>query len=323
MGFPLRQALWGLAVAAWATPLAGQVADPRVLVHAAELYRAGNRVGAREALGRYLAAVPEDGKAWLQLGRFYLADARQWHVDGHQGEAPAAVYLDFAATALDQAGHMLIDSAMVFRTLVELERALVAVEESGWDGARARELWSAEAQVPAFVVELGVNLLNSCPEQGVLVTGQPTEGLAVWSAVLAGRHRTDVLPVDAARYGGDPRYRARMSEAMEVDAAEPLAVALQRVVMRRPVCLSPGADPALAPRGETVTFRLAQVIGPQDLSPTGPLSITEFVKAEQRGGTIWTHEVRETYLAAARRNTLLCTGLLAYTGDRPPAACGR
>lgn len=314
--------LAALAGAAGRAP-AQQRPDPRVLVRAAELERRGQRADAVETLGLYLANVPEDGRAWLQLGRFYLADAWQWHLQGHRGEAPASVYLDLAATALDQAVQMYSDSAAVYRALVELDRALVAMEEAGWDATRARDLWSNEAQVPAFVVELGVNLLNSCPEQGVLVTGNETEALAAWVAVLAGRHRTDVLPLRADLYPGDERYRARLSEALELSDTLPLQAALQRVTGRRPVCLGPAVPADLAPTGETLTFRLAQVVGPQDTSPPGPLSINEFVKAEQSGGALWLDQVRETYLAAARRNTVLCTGLLAFTGERPPRACGR
>ena len=54
-------------------------------------------------LGRYLATAPDDGRAWLQLGRFYLYDSRDWHLHGHRGEPDGLLYLDFAATALEAA----------------------------------------------------------------------------------------------------------------------------------------------------------------------------------------------------------------------------
>jgi tetratricopeptide (TPR) repeat protein len=80
-----RRAL--LASFAFATSLQAQAAiDPNIAPRAAALEREGERPMAIDLLGRYLATAPDDGSAWLQLGRFYLADARDWHVGGHRGE---------------------------------------------------------------------------------------------------------------------------------------------------------------------------------------------------------------------------------------------
>ena len=66
-----------------------------------------------DLLGHYLATAPDDGRAWLQLGRFYLFDSRDWHLHGHRGDPDGLLYLDFAATALDQAVRLSVDSGVV------------------------------------------------------------------------------------------------------------------------------------------------------------------------------------------------------------------
>src|SRR3712207_2927153 len=76
--------------------------DPNVAPRAAALERSGERRMAIDLLGRYLATAPDDGRAWFQLGRFYLLDAQDWHRRGHTGEPDGLLYLDFAATALEQ-----------------------------------------------------------------------------------------------------------------------------------------------------------------------------------------------------------------------------
>src|SRR5918993_5723695 len=60
--------------------------DPNVAPRAAALERSGERQMAIDLLGRYLATAPDDGGAWFQLGRFYLLDAREWHLQGHSGD---------------------------------------------------------------------------------------------------------------------------------------------------------------------------------------------------------------------------------------------
>src|SRR6187431_3252530 len=99
--------------------LRGQAAiDPNVAPKAAALEREGERHMAIDLLGRYLATAPDDGRAWLQLGRFYLHDARDWHAHGHGGEPDGLLYLDFAATALEQSIRLSVDSGLVFRGIV-------------------------------------------------------------------------------------------------------------------------------------------------------------------------------------------------------------
>jgi tetratricopeptide (TPR) repeat protein len=116
-------------------PVAGAAAqgaiDPNIAPRAAALEREGERHMAIDLLGRYLATAPDDGRAWLQLGRFYLHDARDWHARGHGGEPDGLLYLDFAATALEQSIRLAVDSGLIFRGIVEVERGLVALEAAG------------------------------------------------------------------------------------------------------------------------------------------------------------------------------------------------
>lgn len=158
----LATALLVLLPAAQAWGLQGAI-DPNVAPRAAALEREGERHMAIDLLGRYLATAPDDGRAWLQLGRFYLYDARDWHLHGHRGEPDGLLYLDFAATALEQSIRLSVDSGVIFRGIVEAERGLVAIEAVGW--AEARTLGSPDraASIPPYLLELGENLLASCP----------------------------------------------------------------------------------------------------------------------------------------------------------------
>ena len=99
-----------LASALLAGPAHGQAAiDPNIAPRAATLEREGERPMAIDLLGQYLATAPDDGSAWLQLGRFYLADERDWHLAGHRGDPDGVLYLDFAATAFEQSIRMSVE----------------------------------------------------------------------------------------------------------------------------------------------------------------------------------------------------------------------
>ncbi len=129
-------ALFGFAVSP-SLILAQGAVDPSIAPRAVQLARSGGREQATELLGRYLATAPDDGAAWLELGKFYLADSREWHRAGHLGEPPAALFLDFAATALDQSLRLPTDSGRLVRALIEVDRAAAAVENEGWNAMRA------------------------------------------------------------------------------------------------------------------------------------------------------------------------------------------
>ena len=173
--------------------------------------------------------------------------------------------------------------------------------------------------MPAYIVELGANLLGSCPAGGVLVTGSDLEALSVWSGSLDNA-LSGIIPLRPALYATDSVYRMRMAAAMGVDPTLPVQRALAAVATNRPLCLSPGTDSAAAPRLAWVPFRLVRVSRP---SPTGEgvLSITELVKASRSDDSPWVSDVRGVYDAAARQNALLCSSLLLLFGDAPPPAC--
>lgn len=318
----LRRAGLAALLAAAATPAAllSQAAiDPNVAPRAAALEREGERKMAIDLLGRYLATAPDDGRAWLQLGRFYLYDAREWHLHGHAGDPDGLLYLDFAATALEQAIRLSVDSGLVFRGLAEVERALIVVEDSGWEAGRFARARAGTPLVPGFMLELGLNLLGSCPSGGVLLTGSDLEALSVWYGNVE-RPSRDIIPIRPDLYATDSIYRRRMAEAMGVDPALPVQRALALVAPQRPLCLSPGTDSAAVPALAWVPFRLVRVSRPPEAGADA-LSITELLKATRQSGSPWVLEVRGVYDSAARHNALLCSSLLLLFGDSPPQAC--
>ena len=309
-----------VASAVLAGELRGQAAvDPNVAPRAAALERAGERRMAIGLLGRYLATAPDDGRAWFQLGRFYLLDARDWHLQGHRGDPDGLLYLDFAATAFDQAVRLSVDSGTVFRGLAELERSVVFLEDSGWSASGRARVAPDTPPLPSFILELGANLLASCPVGGVLLVGTDLEALSVWydHGDLGSR---GILSLRPAQYATDSLYRRRMAEAMETDPGLSIRNALAGVAARRPLCLSPMADSAAAPALTWTASRLARVSRPV---PPGPesLSLIELLGAMRQGGSVWVGEVRGVYDGAARHNGLLCSSFLPVFGDTPPAAC--
>ncbi len=293
--------------------------DPTMAPRAAALERAGERRMAIGLLGRYLATAPDDGRAWFQLGRFYLLDARDWHLQGHRGDPDGLLYLDFAATAFDQAIRLSVDSGTIFRGFAELERSVISVEDSGWSfGLHTRPAVDAPA-MPSFILELGANLLNSCPAGGVLLVGSDLEALSVWYDNLDLRSR-QILPLRPDRYATDSVYRRRMAEAMQVDPGLPIRNALAGVAGRRALCLSPTADSAAAPVLSWTPSRLARVSRPVKPGPEA-LSATELLGAMRQNGSVWVHHVRAVYAGAARYNAVLCSSFLLVFGDAPPPAC--
>ena len=297
--------------------------DPSIPPRATMLERQGQRGLAKEMLGRYLATAPDDGIAWFQLGRFYLLDERDWHTRGHVGEPPGDFYLEFASLALDQSSRLLIDSAVVYRLMVDMERARLYAEQYGWNAARDSRPREHSPAIPAYLLELGDNLLSSCPAHGVLLTGSDLEMVTVWYASLEGRHRTDVLPLEPRLYNTDSLYRSQMAAQLGVDPSLPVRQAMAAVDGGRPVCFTPLADTAAVPFARLSAVRMVRVNLPSARPTSDILSVSELNEAERRGGTVWTAEVRAVYAAAARYNSLLCSGLLLSLKDLPLGACGR
>jgi hypothetical protein len=307
-------------VLAGASRLAAQGAiDPNVAPRAAALEREGERQMAIDLLGHYLATAPDDGRAWLQLGRFYLFDSRDWHLHGHRGDPDGLLYLDFAATAFDQAVRLSVDSGLVFRGITEVDRALVVVEQGGWDPDRYFRPQPGAPAMPAFIVELGANLLTSCPAGGVLLTGNDLESVSVWYG-SQDHPPFDVIPIRPDLYATDSVYRMRMAAAMGVDPSLPVQRALAAASTSRTLCLSPSTDLAAAPSLAWVPFRLVRLSRPATPGPDA-LSVAELLKASHQDRSPWVQDVRGVYEAAASYNVLLCGSLLLFLGDAPPPAC--
>jgi tetratricopeptide (TPR) repeat protein len=325
MSGPLSRSLASLVgLALSASVLGAQAAvDPSIAPRAARLAEVGERQQATELLGRYLATAPDDGSAWLELGKLYLADSRDWHRAGHQGEPPASLFLDFAATALDQSLRLPTDSGFLLRALVEVDRAAAAVEDEGWRATRASFLPARGVEPPAFVAEMGRNLLNSCPMGGVLVTGSELESVAAWSTALGTPDRGDLVLVLASRFSMDSVYRKQMAAALGVETGPTPRAAFTAVAVKRPVCFSPRIDTAMIPPGPLAAVRLVRVAGPAAPELPDPLSVAELLHALYADPDALTAEALALYREAARSNPLLCSSLIAPLGPRGREGCGR
>lgn len=312
--------LLGFCLSGVPTLLAAQGAiDPRMPVRAAELVRQGERSVATDMLGRYLAVAPDDGHAWMQLGRLYLIEIREWHAR-HQGEPDGALLLDFAQAAFDQAERLVPDSSSVLHAEVEIDRALVVFETLGWTAARLQWPRISRAELPPELAELGQNLLRSCPAGGVLVTGGDVEALAVWQAALSSRERADVIPLRPDLYVSDAIYRARVAEQLQVDPTASLRNALTDAASRRPICIAPAADDAAIPDMQWHASRLVRV-NRGEAPPADVLSFTALIEASKGDASPWVVDVRAVYDGASRYNVALCPVLQPVFGNTPPAAC--
>ena len=316
----MNRLVLGFCLSGVPTLLAAQGAiDPRMPVRAAELVRQGERSVATDMLGRYLAMAPDDGHAWLQLGRLYLIEIREWHAR-HQGEPDGALLLDFAQAAFDQAERLVPDSSSVMLAEVEVDRALVVFEALGWAAARSQWQRMTRSQHPPELAELGQNLLRSCPSGGVLVTGGDIEALAVWQAALSSRDRSDVVPLRPDLYVSDAVYRRRAAELLQVDPAASLRNALTDAASRRPICIAPAVDGAAIPDMQWHASRLVRV-NRGEAPPADALAFTSLIEATKGDASAWAAEVRAVYDGASSYNVLLCPVLQPVFGNTPPAAC--
>lgn len=302
-----------------APPVVGQGAvDPNVAPRAAALERAGDWPAATEMLGRYLATAPGDGRAWFQFGRMYLLAAQEWHVQGHAGDPDGALYLDLAAIAFDNAINLQIDSGRVYRGAVEMERGILRMERGGWStlGATGQ---GALPPVPGFVLELGANLVASCPSNAILIPGNQLESLAAWLASVELGVRRDVFPLLPERFQDDSLYRRQVAATFEL--GRPAGVT--DVAAGRTICLTPFADSSIVGGAEWSVTQLALISGPISARPVQVLTITQLQRSHQQRPTAWTEAVTAVYLRAARRNIRLCGGLLSYLNDPAITTCGR
>jgi hypothetical protein len=288
-------------------------------VRAAELVRQGERGVATDMLGVYLAVAPDDGHAWLQLGRIYVLESREWHL-AHREQPDAALLLEFAATAFEQASRLAIDSGSVLRAQVEVERAILLFEQGGWEAMRAAEPGIRRSPLPPELAELGRNLVISCPRGGVLLTGTELEAVVAWHAAIAMPDRHDLVVIRPDLYATDPVYRARAAAALGVDPSLPVRAAVAAAGATHTICLSPGTDEAAVPSTPWYPARLVRVSRP-DVVQDDALGFTEMIAAHRGGVSPWLTAIRRVYAGAARYNVMLCPALVPAFGEVPPSTC--
>lgn len=306
------------------TPLASQGAvDPNVAPSAAAMERAGNWTGATEMLGRYLATAPGDGRAWFQFGRMYLLAARDWHAKGHSGNPDGSLYLDLAALAFDHAIDLQIDSGRVYRGAVEMERGILTMEQGGWATVVASRRANPSTPLPGFVVELGANLVGSCPAGAVLIPGNQLESLATWVVLAEMGVRGDVFPLLPEMFSDDSLYRRQVMAQLRLAESQSQPPILASAAKRHTLCLTPFADSSLAGPVDWQVARLALVNSPSPAGTDDVLTITQLQRSNQQRPNAWTEAVTTIYLRAATRNIRLCGGLLSYLDDPALATCGR
>lgn len=276
------------------------------------MLREGHRTAATDLLGQHLAEQPNDGRAWLYLGRIYLADAQRWHREGHQGDPPGPLLLDFAGAAFEQSQQLMTDSGTVHRVLVAVEKTTNRTEESGWDAAATRGYPAEEVPLPPVLSELGRNLTASCPRGGVLVTESLVETAAVWGIRLLEGKAGDLILLRPDLYARDGRYRAAMAQALDVDSAANISTALLRASVNRPICLSPSVDSLLAPALDWRPLHLVLVAGPARARESSTLSVHQLARTGL-AGSVWSEAVLDAYDLAARRNPALCRSLYVAT----------
>ena len=323
---PTLRTLLTLALtgAASAGSLMGQGSlNPTVAPRAAELARNGQRGIGTEMLSRYLATSPDDGSAWIQLGRFYLLDIRDWHLSGHPADSPGPLYIDFGSAALDQAVRLLGDSGVILRQMLEVERAMDAVEQEGYGVLGQWTVPTDVAPLPDFISELGANLLSSCPASGVMATGNDLETVAIFSVVAAAGQAASVIIVVPASYATDARYRYRIASALGTDSSLVGPAGAGR-------CGAATAglpDPARRSRATRLCLTCARCGSsrgdPGTTSSDRVVTVTDLARADRQGRSSWLREVHAVYTAAAGFNPRLCDGPLALLGDTQIAACRR
>ncbi len=284
------------------------VANP--IARAEALVRAGRVEDAELLLNRHVAAHPTDGQAWLFLGRIYLGEARQWHDRGHPG-ASGPILLDFATQTVEQAQQRVIDSSEVFRVMIEVERATNRIEEVGWERGTSVAIAAEDLPLLPVLREFGRNLLASCPNNGVLVTGSLIETSSTWGNRLLGGVRPDLVLIRPDLYGSDLRYRGQMARAIGVDSSKDLASALVSAGAKRPICLSPTLGALAVGPLDWHPMRIALVAGRlSDADNETPISVFQLARIGLTS-SVWGIPIRDLYDTAAQRNRVLCTSLFA------------
>ena len=315
------------AVAALALLLAlAALPAPRTGCHRSQRRapRGGARARGRAADGdRSAGALPRDrprrrarlaaARPFLSVRRPRLAPARP------SGRSRRSALSGLRRDGARPVGAALGGFGLVFRGVVDVDRALGTIEDSGWDAGRWAHARPDAPSLPAYIVELGANLLTSCPSGGVLLTGSDLETVSVWYGSLQ-RVPFDILPLRPDLYATDSVYRLRMATAMGVDPALPVQRALAAVAVSRAICLSPNTDLAAAPALAWSPFRMVRV-SRAGVARTRGAGRHRAAQGRAPGRFSLDERRARGLRRAARYNTLLCSSLLMFFGDTPPAEC--
>ena len=195
----------------------------------------GQRDSATELLGRHLSQQPNDGRAWFYLGSIYLAEAQRWHRAGHPPETSGALaarlrqhVVRARAGTADRFGRRLPGGRR--------DRARHAAHREGRLGQHgdAGSLPADEVPLPPVLVELGQNLLASCPQErraGHRIAGRDGGGHG-GSGCRANAATSCCFARTCTEW--DPRYRAADGRGARCRLVADLPAALAAAARIRP-----------------------------------------------------------------------------------------
>ncbi|HEV8399669.1 MAG TPA: hypothetical protein VGQ18_07495 [Gemmatimonadales bacterium] len=283
----------------------------------------------RAALWARIAADSTDAEAWLDVGRAYVQVVGAFHAHrtppGDTGRARAVIdtaELAFARAAGYGRGTRAADSALVFRVYLWGQKALLAWEADGVEGANAS--WQSLPEglrLPPVLEELGENLLRACPRRGILLTAGETDTYASWYMRFARGLRLDLLIIPLAAWTGDSVFRNRvLREARQRGSALP-ALADRR---GGPLCASVGFEraPEVRPRVRWNTRPLVWVAGKESKNDRVPAEDFVFaaLKLAIDQHDTWSPAAVTLYKRAADLTSALCRPLDTF-GIKAEVGC--
>ena len=268
----------------------------------------------RASVWARIAADSTDGRAWLDVGRYYLQLGAEYH--SHKKPEPtdtgwAHAILDTAQHAFERVarlskGTRTADSARVYQVYALGERAYVDWESGG--AAAATLIWHSlpdSLRPPPVLEELGENLLRACPPRGILFTADEMDTQAAWYLRFARGLRPDLIVMPLERWRGDSVLRNRLLR--ELKTRDP---SLRALGQTRAICASMGFEraPEQRPAVKWNKRPLVWVSGLEQKSDRVPPQ--DFVFAALRLAVdqheTWTAPVLELYRRAVDNAGGLC-----------------
>ena len=217
-----------------------------------------------DLLGHYLATAPDDGRAWLQLGRFYLFDARDWHLARPPGRPRRPALPRFRRHRARPGGPAV---GRFGRGLPRRRRGGPRAGSCSRTPAGTPRWRPGRGPMPrrcrAYIVELGANLLTSCPVGRRAPHRQRPRERSRSGTAASQRAPLDILPIRPDLYATDsalppPHGRGHGRGPRAAGAARPGRGGRRAGRL----CLSPTTDCAAAPALAWMPFRLVRVSRP-------------------------------------------------------------